>query len=210
MNNPFDNLTQVQIAKLYELLGVHIYSYKKDEEILPTLKSKNIVGIILSGRAQILNVEYNGNEIVLENLVANSVFSTNMSATYIENYEIIAKENTEVLLIDYNNLIKPSNLSHNYFNIFLNNLFSIMNVKFRKTNERIKVLEEKQIRNKLLMFFRIEYLKTRQKYIELPFSWKEFSDYIAVNRTAMFREIKNLKEEKFIEVKGRKIKLLYM
>lgn len=210
MNNPFDNLSQLQISKLYELLGVHIYSYKKDEEILPTLKSKNIVGIILSGRAQILNVEYNGNEIVLETLVANSVFSTNMSATYIENYEIIAKEDIEVLLIDYNNLIKPSNLSHNYFNIFLNNLFNIMNVKFRKANERMKVLEEKQIRNKLLMFFRIEYLKTRQNYIELPFSWKEFSDYIAVNRTAMFREIKSLKEEKFIEVKGRKISLLYI
>ena len=46
----------------------------------------------------------------------------------------------------------------------------------------MKVLEEKQIRNKLLMYFDIEYRKTRLKHIELPFSWKEFADYIAVNR----------------------------
>ena len=73
----------------------------------------------------------------------------------------------------------------------------------------MKVLEEKQIRNKLLMYFDIEYRKTRLKHIELPFSWKEFADYIAVNRTAMFREIKNMKEEGVIAVRNRRITLLY-
>ena len=45
--------------------------------------------------------------------------------------------------------------------------------------------------------------------IKLPFSFKELADYLAVNRTAMFRELKNLKEENLIEIKNRKISLLY-
>ena len=38
---------------------------------------------------------------------------------------------------------------------------------------------------------------------------KDLADYFAVNRSAMFRELKNLKEEKFIKIDGKKITLLY-
>lgn len=209
MKKPFDDLSTAQINKLYILLGVHIYTYNKNQEILPTIKSDNIIGIILEGSAQIKNIEFNGNEIILENLSKDDIFGTNISATDTENYQIIACENTRVLVIDYNKLINSKNLKHVYYNTFLNNLFDIINTKFREKNERIKVLEKKQIREKLLEYFEIEYNKTRLRNIYLPFTLKDLSDYLAVNRSAMFRELKNLKEEKFIEVKGKKITLLY-
>lgn len=209
MKKPFDDLSTAQINKLYVLLGVHIYNYKKNQEILPTIKSDNIIGIILEGSAQIKNIEFNGNEIILETLLKNDIFGTNISATDTESYQIISNDNTRVLVIDYNKLINSKNLKHVYYNTFLNNLFDIINIKFREKNERIKILEKKQIREKLLEYFEIEYNKTRLRNIYLPFTLKDLSDYLAINRSAMFRELKNLKEEKFIEVKGKKITLLY-
>lgn len=209
MTSPFDNLTKAQISKLYELLGVHIYSFSENQEILPTIKNENIVGIVLEGYAQILNIEYNGNEIIAENLYKNSVFGSNISLTNSDNYQIIARQDTTVLVIDYDKLMNPKNLVHNYFNVFFRNLFDIINVKIREKNERIKILEKKQIREKLLEFFEMENKKNRLKYIYLPFSLKDLADYLAVNRSAMFRELKHLKEDKFIEIKDRKIVLLY-
>ena len=209
MNTPFDGLTKFQINKLYDLLGVHIYNFNKNQEILPTIKNENIVGIITQGSAQIKNIEYNGNEIIIENLETDSVFGTNMSLTNNENYEIIAKENCQVVVIDYDNLINPNNLNHNFFNIFLMNLFDITNKKIREKNERIRVLEKKQIRDKLLEFFEIEYKKSYLKRIFLPFSLKNLADYMGVNRSAMFRELKHLKEDHLIEIKGKEITLLY-
>ena len=209
MTSPFDNLTKAQISKLYELLGVHIYSFSENQEILPTIKNEYIVGSVLEGYAQILNIEYNGNEIIAENLYKNSVFGSNISLTNSENYQIIARQDTTVLVIDYDKLMNPKNLVHNYFNVFFRNLFDIINVKIREKNERIKILEKKQIREKLLEFFEMENKKNRLKYIYLPFSLKDLADYLAVNRSAMFRELKHLKEDKFIEIKDRKIVLLY-
>ena len=43
MKSPFENLSKIQVNKLYELLGVHIYKYKKNQEILPTIKNENII-----------------------------------------------------------------------------------------------------------------------------------------------------------------------
>lgn len=209
MNSPFEELSKSQINKLYDLLGVHIYNFNKNEEILPTIKNENIIGIIIEGYAQIINIEYNGNEIILEDLIENSIFGSNISATNNEDCQIVAKQDTQVLVIDYNKLLNPANLKHNYFNIFLRNLFDIINDRFKETNERMKVLEKKQIREKLLEYFEIQHKKTRLKYIYLPFSFRDLSDYLAINRSAMFRELKHLKDENLIEVHNRKITLLY-
>ena len=210
MATPFDGLTKSQIGKLFDLLGVHVYKFNKNQEILPTIKNENIVGIILDGYAQILNIEYNGNEIVIDNLYKDSVFGTNISLTNSENYQIIAKQDTDVLVIDYDKLINPQNLNHNYFNIFFRNLFDIINIKMKEKNERIKVLEKKQIREKLLEYFEMEYKKGHlNNNIFLSFSFKDLADYLAINRSAMFRELKHLKEEKLIEVNNRKVTLLF-
>lgn len=209
MRLPFEGLTKLQIGKLFVLLGVHRYKYAKGEEIIPTIKNDNIIGIILDGFAQILNIEYNGNELVQENLGKDSVFGTTISATNSESCQIIAKEDTEVLIIDYSRLMRPENLAHNYFNIFLSNLYDIMSNKFRETNERVKVLEKKQIREKLLKFFEIEHKKSHSKNIYLNFALKDLADYLAIDRSAMFRELKHLKDDKLIEIDGRKIKILY-
>ena len=191
------------------LPGLYVAITCFHQEILPTIKNDNIIGIILEGSAQIVNIEYNGNEMIKETLIKDSVFGNNISATNSEYCEIIAKEDTRVLVIDYNKLISPINTNHNYFNIFLSNLFDIFNVKLKEINERVKILEKKQIREKLLAYFEIEHKKTRLKNIYLKFSFKDLADYLAIDRSSMFRELKHLKEDRFIDISGRKITLLY-
>ena len=208
MKSPFANLSKVQINKLYELLGVHIYTFHKGDEVLPTIKNENIYAIILEGSAQIINSDYNGNEILMENLTENSIFGSNISATNNDNVHIFAKEYTKVLVIDYKELMNPENLKYKYFNEFFSNMFDIINSMYKETNERVKILEKKQIRDKLLEYFDIEYRKSRLNYFYLSFSFKELADYLAVNRSAMFRELKSLKDEHFIDVDGRRITLL--
>lgn len=207
--SPFDGLNMLQKSKLFNLLEVHRYKYKKNQEILPTLRHENIFGIILEGSADIVLVDYEGNETVMEKLTKESLFNTYMNLINFDDYEIISKEDdTEVLIINYNILLRQDNSKHLYFNIFMNNLFNIINDNFRKMNEKVRILEKKTIRDRLLEYFEIEYKKTYMKTIELPFNLKDLADYIAVNRSAMFRELKNLKDERFISIKGKRITLL--
>lgn len=209
MGKIFDELSKSQMQKLFDLLGVHRYKYNINQEILSTIKNENIIGIVMSGYAQIINNEYNGNEVIVEELFENSVFGSNISGTNNENYEIIARDETDVLVIDYDKIMNPKNLKYSFFNIFLKNLFDIVNSKYKQSNERIRILEKKQIRDKLLEFFEIEHKKSGSKNIYMKSTFKDLADFIAVNRSAMFRELKHLKEEKFIEVKGNKVTLLY-
>ena len=209
MNDVFVDISVFQRNKLFSLLRAHTYKFRKNQEILATIQNENFIAIVTKGKVQIITTDYNGNEIILEVLNENNIFGTNISSINNETCEIYAKEDTEVVVINYNDLLNNELLKHSYFNIFLKNLFEIINSKYKQTNERIRILEQKTIRDKLLEYFELEYKKTYQRSFNLPFNLKNLADYLAVNRSAMFRELKNLKEEKFISTKGNKITLLY-
>ena len=209
MLSPFQDLSDLQRNRLLKLLQIHIYKFLKNQEVLPIIKKEDILGIITKGSAEIISSDYNGNENVIEKLNKDSIFGTNISATNSDNYQIIAKEDIEIIVIDYNVLINSKNLKYEYYNIFLKNIFEIINTKYKETNEKLLILEKKTIRDRLLEYFDIQYKKTYTRKIYLPFSFKELADYICVNRSAMFREIKSLKIEKLIDVKGNRVTLLY-
>ena len=69
-------MTTLQKNKLFKLLGTHTYSFLEKQEILPTLKSENIICVLLEGFAQIVNISYNGEENIIENLYEDDIFGT--------------------------------------------------------------------------------------------------------------------------------------
>jgi len=206
--SPFNGLNALQRRKLYKLLQVHIYRYRKNQEILSTINNENIIGIILTGKVNICTIGYDGDEVVTETLTEDDLFGTAISGINYDNRQIIAVDDCEILVINYDAFIRLENSNHTYFNIFLNNINNILNERFKILNEKIRILEKKTIRERLLEFFEIQYKATSQRTITIPFNLKDLADFIAVNRSAMFREIKNLKEERVIAVNGRRITLL--
>lgn len=209
MNSPFSGISELQKNKLLKMLQTHTYNFNKNEEILSTLQSENIICIVLEGNAEIVNINYNGEENLIEELQKNSVFGTNISNINDNEHQIRATEKTQILVIDYNKLINKKYVNYSYYSIFITNLFDIINHKSKENNDRIRILTKKTIRNKLLSYFENEYRKTRSKFIYIPTNFKDLADYLAINRSAMFRELKSLKEEKFIKVDGNRITLLY-
>ena len=122
---------------------------------------------------------------------------------------MITKEKTTVIIIDYDKLIDNKNISYDYYNLFIQNMFSIVNESIKNKNERIRVLTKRTIRNKLLEYFKVCQKNNHSKYIYLPFNFTELADYLAIDRSAMTRELKYMKEEGFIEIKGKRITILY-
>lgn len=209
MINPFSNINEKNKCKLLKLLEANTISFKKDTSILSTMKNENLIGIIISGYAQIIRTDYNGNRTIIEELEEMSVFGKSISSLANKECEIITKENTEIIIIDYDIMINVPNNSYQFYNQFVKNLLQIFTSFLNDKNERIEILTKKTIRNKLLEYFKINAQKHGSKNVYLPFNFTDLADYLAVDRSAMTREIKYLKEEGFIDVKGKRIILLY-
>lgn len=209
MNSPFTGLSKKDKKNLLTLLQAHIYTFDANKDILSTIKNDDVIGIIEVGSAKIIRTDYNGNESIIEHLEPDSMFGTTISSLENNEFRIITSELTTIIVIDYNLFLKHDNISYKSYNIFMQNILKIINQKLKKKNQRIRILTKKTIRNKLLEYFQIEQENHHSKNIYLPFSFTELADYLAVDRSAMTRELKSLKDEGFIEVKNRRIKILY-
>lgn len=209
MVNPFDNISEKNIKKIIQLIEGHTFKYGPNEDIIPTIRTDSMIGIILDGMCEIVHHDYKGNRIVTETLTENSIFGTDISLINNKDYQIITREKTTILTFDYMILTRRDNIEKPYYNEFMLNMFDIINNKIKEKNERIKILSNKTIRNKLLEFFSIERKKTHSRNIYLPHNYSDLANYLSVDRAAMTRELSFMKEEGFIETKGKRITILY-
>ncbi len=206
--NPFYNISDEYKLELLKVLEAQTYEFNKNEEILKKIKNRNFIGIILDGMIQIIKTDYNGNRTIIEELIENDIFGTKISSLSNNEYTITTKDKTKIIIIDYEQLIKINN-TNIYYNQFIKNLLEIIINSVNDKNDRIEILTKKTIRNKLLEYFKIISTKNNSKNIYLPFTFTDLADYLAIDRSAMTRELKTLKEEGFIEIKNKRITLLY-
>lgn len=209
MNDLFKNVAGKNKEKLLMFLEASQLRFNENLSILKTIKNENIIAIINKGIIQIIKNDYNGSRTIIEELEENDIFGSKISFINNDEYEIITKTSCEITLIDFDRISNYRGIKNESYNTFLNNLLNIIIKKMDEKNKRIEILTRKTIRNKLLEYFKIESKKTNDKNIYLPFSFTDLADYLAVDRSAMSREIKYLKEEGFITIKQKKITLLY-
>ena len=209
MINLFNNIGQGNKVKLLKLLEANIFTYQENVYINNLVKDNNFIAIILTGDIDIIKINYDGQETIIDTLTKDEVFGNIITNINSENYEILTKSRTKLIIIDYDTIINCEETKYQYYNEFIKNLLLLYNEKIIANNERISILSEKTIRNRLLEYFRITSLKNNSKNIYVPSTYIKLADYLGVDRSAMARELKYLKEEGFIKIQNKKITLLY-
>lgn len=209
MTDLFENINSTNKRKILRILEASTLIFTPNCSVLSSVKWDNMVGYVVSGYLQIIRIDYNGNRTIIEELGENSVFGSNLSSLKNNEFDIIAKSETKIIIIDYQNIMSESNNKYPYYNQFIKNLLEITMDKINEKNNRIEILTKKSIRDKLLEYFKIVSSKNHSKIIYLTLNYSELADYLAVDRCALSRELKNLKDDGFIKKEGKKIVLLY-
>ena len=204
----FKGIDEQDVKYMLKCFQAKTITYKKDITIISNLANTNIIGIIIDGEANLIRNDYNGNKIVLEKLERGSIFGEVFSS-YSDELSVIATSECIVTTFDYEHIIKRCKKSCPYHNEVINNMLQLLAKKVVVMNNRIDVLTKKTIREKLLEYFSIQEKENISKTFYLKLNFTELADYLGVDRSALMREIKNLKNEGFIETKLNRIKLLY-
>ena len=87
-------------------------------------------------------------------------------------------------------------------------MMNLLSNKTRSLSERVDVLSRRSIREKLLCYFRICAYQEKSLAFTLPFTLSALADYLCVDRSAMMRELKRLREEGVLEASGRQVRFL--
>ena len=203
----FEGISEADIEKMLKCFEARKLTFKKERTIVTNIINVKLIGIILSGTANMERYDYNGNRSIIEKLSPNSVFGEVFSRLG-SDISVIATSDCEVLFIEYEHIIKKCKKGCLYHNILTNNMLKLLSQKIVELNERVEILSKRSIRDKLLSYFELLASSNPKRSFLLPFTYTDLADYLSVDRSAMMREIKNLKEDGFIQTNGKKITII--
>lgn len=205
----FDQIDEVDVKRMLNVYEAKKVFYKKGRTILSNMGNVSQIGIILNGSANITKFDYNGNRIIIEKLEKNHVFGELFSSNLNDDLSVITNEDCEVLFIDYNIIMDKSIKGNGCYGLFVNNMFQILSSKIAELNNRVEVLTKRTSREKILKYFKTLSQNHLSDTFILPFSYTDLADYLAIDRSAMMRELKYLREEGFIKTDKKKITLTF-
>lgn len=184
--------------------------FKKGDVITNYMEKRKQICILISGNADLIRYDLNGNKNIIENYNEGNIFGEAFYPVNTNNELFVqATENCEVIMFLYDDIRVKCKSNCKYHSLLVSSLLDLVLNNSINQNMRIEILSKRTIRDKLLSYFSLLSTKSFSKNIVLPFSLTDLADYLSVDRSAMMREIKSLINEGFISKNGSKIKILY-
>lgn len=170
----------------------------------------NEVGVLLRGAAELVRFDYAGTRTILERLETGGVFGEALAFTPTlgDCVEVVSDGGSEVLFMEYEHIMKRCEKACAHHSKLVQNMFRLVTDQTQRLSRRVEVLSRRSIREKLQCYFHVCSLEAGAEAFTLPFTLSALADYISTDRSAMMRELKKMKEEGLIAVKGRQVTLL--
>jgi len=177
--------------------SVRVKKYSKNEIIFLAGEKIGRVGIILTGKVNIIKEDYEGNRSIIAEFQAGNLFGEAFSFADAENITVtvISSIDSEILFIDANKIFTICPSACAYHSRLIRNMLEIISAKNILLNEKIDVISKRTIRNRLLTFLQLQSQKYTSNSFSIPFNRQELADYLCVDRSALSAELSKLQSE---------------
>lgn len=187
-----------------------IRKFQKGEVITNYIQKRNQFCLLISGSADLVRYDLDGNKTIIERISENDAFGEIFHIINTNNeFFVEAKKACVVLFFKYDDIKDKCSKNCVFHSQLQSYLPEIILHKVVDLNARIELLTNRSIRNKLISYFNTLSNKTFSPNITLDMSLTNLADYLSVDRSAMMRELKALREEGFISKNGNIITLLH-
>ncbi|MBO7187380.1 MAG: Crp/Fnr family transcriptional regulator [Clostridia bacterium] len=206
----FKGISDTELKQLYNCLRAHQSEFVAGEEIYSFGGLRSVLGVVLQGRVAVKKIDRNGNVTILDHIQKNGVLSNAFAFSQTDGNYISASavENTKIVFFDYNNVFKRCQKACEFHSIFVENLFDIVIEKSKTLSQRVEILSNKTIREKILSYLNIALKNSINNVVTLPMSLTSFAEFLCVDRSAMMREMKKLSQSGIIKTDKRVITVL--
>ena len=191
-------------------LGAKLVSFDKKEPILAEGSPAKYVGILLSGSAQIVRVDYFGNRSIVTDIAPAELFAESFACAGVKNLpvDIIATEDAEVMFIDCVRIMHSCGHACSFHQQMIYNLMKIMADKNLLYHQKIEITSRRTTREKLLTYLTIQSSKNKSNTFDIPYDRQALADYLEVERSGLSSEIGKLQREGVLKCTRNRFELI--
>ena len=205
----FRGISPEDCQRMEPCLRVRKAAYKSGQVIHDFGQDSGNIGILCSGRASLVRLNVNGTRTILETLGPDNLFGEQLAFSdgKTDCLYVCCEADCTVLFLNYDDITKRCANACRCHSRLVENLLELISKKTLRLSQRIEVLSQRSIREKLLACFRLLAIEAESPAFTLPFNTSELADYICADRSAMLRELSKMKQEGLVWVQRRQIRL---
>jgi cAMP-binding proteins - catabolite gene activator and regulatory subunit of cAMP-dependent protein kinases len=206
----FAGIEDSNLRALLDCLAATPHSYKKNEFVFSSGDAVHFVGVVLSGSVHVLQEDYWGNRTILAHIPPGGLFGEAFSCAEVDSIpvSVIAAEKTEVLLIDYKQIITNCSSSCMYNIILIKNMMKLLAQKNILLTQKMEIITHRTTRERLLAYLSAQAIKAGKSHFTIPFDRQQLADYLSVERSAMSAELSKMQSDGLIRTDRSKFELL--
>lgn len=206
----FFNIEDDKLLTMLNCLGAKAVSFDKKYTVLAEGTPAKYIGVVLTGSAQILQIDYYGNRSILGKVGPSEMFNEAFACaeTKAVPVTVIANEPSEIMLIDCSHILHTCHNNCGFHQQLIFNLMKDLAVKTIMFHQRIEVTSKRTTREKLMAYLFLQAKKADSPVFSIPFDRQELADYLEVDRSGLSAEISKLRNEGIINCHRSQFELL--
>ena len=197
----FAGLDSGKIGALAGHLDSHISSFKKGSHIIMEEENVKFIGIVLSGRVDMIREDVLGNKIFIIYMRKGELFGEtfNIMKQTASRVTFCAAEDTRVIFLSLNRILHPCSNQCVFHVNLADNLYDLLGHKNMQLIEKIEIVSKPDLRSKILSYLSLQAEKQNTRYIEIPLNREEMAEYLCANRSSLSRELALLKQDGILD-----------
>lgn len=197
----FSGMTEDEILSMMKCLSVIRKEYDKGEYIYSVGDVITRVAMVLEGAVYIEREDYWGNNSILADISEGDMFGEVYAVTGREPVTInaIAARNCTVMMMDVDRIFRTCSSTCPHHAGLIRNLTFAIASKNKTLTTKMGYLSQRTTKGKLLAYLSEQSVRCGSTSFDIPFNRQQLADFLAVDRSAMSKELGKLKDEGVID-----------
>lgn len=209
----FRGFSEEEVTSALLCLEGTVHAYNKKEIIFREDDPLRAVGIVVSGTVFLCKTDEDGGQSIFSEMSAGDILGETALQTGREqdmsgNYGAYAAEESRVLFIQMDKIVRPMGEICSLRSKIIENLLSLIVANNRVLYRKLDLVSHKSLRQRILHYLELEAKRNGSAAFSIPFSRADFADYLMVDRSALSRELCRMADDGLIRFTRNRFELL--
>ncbi len=193
----FAGIAADDLQGMLACLGARHMTYAKGEVILAEGDPARDVGVLLSGRVQLIRTDYYGNRSIMLSIQPRQLFAASFACAKAARLpvSVVAAEDCDVLLLDCSRVLTLCCNACEFHSRIIFNLLQIVAEKNLALHRKALITARRTTREKLMTYLLLQAKEEGRADFTIPFDRQGLADYLEVDRSGLSAEMSKLKKE---------------
>lgn len=200
-SNLFENINENDIENMIGCLGIKEKRYTKGSYIYHLGDRISTLNMVAEGEVHIVKEDYWGNQSILTEIGIGELFGETYAC--LKNIplqiNVVAVKNCTIIELDISKVINTCSNSCQFHSKLIQNLLFVLASKNLMLTNKLEAMSQRSIRDKVMTYLSQQSRKNDSSEFDIPFNRQQLADYIAVDRSALSKEISRLRDEGILE-----------